>query len=298
MNSLFDSLVPGDGKAAASSQAARSGARGAPFLNVPPPQGSKAASAYQRFIPREELGSFASWKPGEIGTGERRAQPGREPRNPLGGNAAAPGQSGPAAQPRESTREPTAAEWLAKLNSERHAARQAGYQEGYRDGTVALEGFKQSFAQQTTAQVGSLLDAFEAQFAALDQDLAAAVASAAVQLARQVLRTELATRPEVVATVATEAVAAVLLSARHITVHVHPQDLSLVAAGAQETLAARGARLLADSSLARGGVLVQSDVGTVDARIDQRWQLAAATLGLGAAKATPWLDEPPAQPAA
>jgi flagellar assembly protein FliH len=108
--------------------------------------------------------------------------------------------------------------------------------------------------------------------------------------------------------VATEAVAAVLLSARHITVHVHPQDLPLVAAGAQETLAARGARLIADTSVQRGGVLVQSDVGTVDARIDQRWQQAAAAIDTGtgvdanadanananADPRTAWLDAPSA----
>ena len=40
------------------------------FKNVPPPAGSKSASPYQRFIPREELGDFASWKPGTFaGTG-------------------------------------------------------------------------------------------------------------------------------------------------------------------------------------------------------------------------------------
>ncbi len=34
------------------------------FPNVPPPQGSKAGTAYQRFIPREELGgNVAAWAP-------------------------------------------------------------------------------------------------------------------------------------------------------------------------------------------------------------------------------------------
>ena len=40
-----------------------------PTRNVPPPQGDAAgvniargASAYSRFIPREELGAFAAWK--------------------------------------------------------------------------------------------------------------------------------------------------------------------------------------------------------------------------------------------
>ena len=39
------------------------GSRPPIFKNIPPPAGSKAASPYQRFIPREELGAFAAWSP-------------------------------------------------------------------------------------------------------------------------------------------------------------------------------------------------------------------------------------------
>jgi flagellar assembly protein FliH len=221
------------------------------FRNIPPPEGSKTAASYQRFIPREELGAFATWTPGAIGP-----------------DAQAP--AAPAAPPA-----PTAADWQARI----HAARQAGYQEGYRDGLVALEGFKESFAQQATSQVGALLDAFDAQLQALDEQVAQALAASAVQLARQVLRSELQSQPELVARVASEAVSAVMLSARQITVQVHPQDLPLVQEGAAETLALRGARLVASHRIARGGVLVHSDVGSIDARIAGRWAQAAAALG-------------------
>jgi flagellar assembly protein FliH len=36
------------------------------FRNVPPPQGTKTGTAYSRFIPREELGSFAAWSPDSL----------------------------------------------------------------------------------------------------------------------------------------------------------------------------------------------------------------------------------------
>ena len=228
------------------------------FRNVPPPAGSKAGTPYTRFIPREELGDFASWKPGTFGS----ARP------------AAAGSAAPAAAPAQ---EPDGDEWRARVA----AARQAGYQEGYRDGLVALDSFKQSFAQQTTAQIGALLDAFDQQLGALDGEMAQALTQTAVQLARQVLRTELEQRPELVAKVASEAVNAVMLSARHISVHVHPQDLPLVQQGAEEALSARGARLHGDAAIQRGGVLVHSDVGAIDARIATRWAQAAAALGSG-----------------
>ena len=221
------------------------------FKNIPPPEGSKPASAYQRFIPREELGDFASWKPGALGA---------VPDTP----------AAPATPP-----ETTPAEWQQRIA----AARQAGYQEGYRDGLVALESFKESFAQQATSQIGALLQGFDQQLAAVDAEIAQALARCAVELARQVLRSELSAHPELVAHVAAEAVHAVMLSARQITVLVHPLDLPLVSEGAGEAIAARGARLVASSTIARGGVLVQSDVGSVDARIAGRWAQAAAALG-------------------
>ena len=230
---------------------------------VPPPKGSdaKPASAYTRFIPREELGSFASWAPGAFGS--------------TGGAAAATQPEAPSA--------PSEQEIQAQL----HAARQAGYQDGYRDGLVALEGFKQSFAAQMTAQIGTLLQSFGSEMEGLEQQMAQALAQAATLLARQVVRSELVTRPEAVAQVASEAVNAVLMTARHITVRVHPDDHPLVAQGAAEAIDARGARLMADASVRRGGCVVESDVGVVDASIEARWRQASTQLGGQAA----WDDE-------
>lgn len=220
--------------------------------NVPPPPGSKAGNAYTRFIPREELQGFAAWNP-----------------DSFGGRAHGAAAVEPEPQP------PTEAEWQAKVA----AARQAGYQDGYRDGLVALEGFKQSFAAQATTQVGRLIEGLDREFLALETRMAEAVTAVAVQLARQVLRSELQARPELVAGIAAEAVNAVLLSARQITLQVHPQDLPLVSEGAGEVLQARGARLVADAAIERGGCRVESDLGAVDARIASRWAQAASALG-------------------
>lgn len=228
--------------------------------NVPPPPGSKAGNAYTRFIPREELQDFAAWSPGSFGG---------EPQPPAG---AAPAEAAAA----------TESDWASELA----AARQDGYQDGYRDGLVALESFKHNLAAQATAQVGALLQGMDDAFDALESRLADAVTATAVQLARQVLRHELSVQPAVVAQVAGEALQAVLLSARQIAVHVHPQDLPLVDEGAGELLRARGARLVADARLQRGGCRIESDLGAVDARIESRWSQAAGALG----DALPWAE--------
>lgn len=239
------------------------------FKNVPAPPGSKAGATTNRIIPREELGDFASWQPGTFGGAQRASG------KPVASAAAT------------AASEPDATEWQARVS----AARLAAYKDGYRDGLAALESFKQSFAQQATSQVGALLDAFDRQLSALDGELAQALTRTAVQLAQQVLRTELNQRPELVARVASEAVNAVMLSARHISVHVHPADLPLVAEGAEDALKARHARLQPDATLARGGVLVHSDVGSIDARIAVRWAQAAAALGQGGDSADAWLSD-------
>ena len=236
--------------------------------NVPSP--NDAARAYARFIPREELNGFAAWQPGDIAGGP------------------AP-QANVQRAAEESARVDVAAELAARLR----AARQAGYQDGYRDGLVALEGFKQGYAAQTTAQIGVLLQSFGDELGGLQQDMARTLAVAATHLARRIVRAELASRPALVAQVAQEAVDTLLLSARHITLRVHPDDHPLVAHGAADVLAARGARLLADASMSRGGVLVESDIGVIDATLEARWRRAAASLGSDEAWAA---DEPPAAP--
>lgn len=215
-----------------------------------PDPGARPASAYARFIPREELQGARAWQPGSFGV------------------------DGPHAQ-REAPPEAVVQGWKARLAAER----QEGYQEGYRDGLVALEGFKKSYVAQTSTRVGQLLEHFDANLAALEDEMAQALARATVLLARQVLRDELKANPQHVATVAREAIAAMVTSARQIVVRVHPDDLPLVDEGAGDALQGRGARLLGDAGVQRGGCRVESDAGTVDATIAARWARAASGIG-------------------
>jgi len=231
----------------------------------PPDGGPKVQrDLYSRFIPREELSSFASWSFGDVSGASAAAAPGREADAPI-----------------------DPAELLAQ---QLRAARQAGYQDGYRDGLVALDGFKQTFASQTTTQVGTLVRAVGEQLDALEQEMARTLANAAASLARQVLRSELAARPECVAAVAEQAIDALLLSARHIVLRIHPDDHALITGSSADAIQARGARLVADATIGRGGCRVESDIGLVDATIDERWRRAVAALGSDLS----WRAEPPA----
>jgi flagellar assembly protein FliH len=281
----------------------------------PPPAVLRAGVAYTRFIPREELQGFSSWMPGafaEAPTISQPAQPGAphaavRPRadgeRPPGPppppwpvsdafSGGAPTDTAPQAATAPAAAPPPDPDWQAALAAQRAdlladaqqqaaTARQQGYQDGYRDGLVALESFKESFATQTSSQMARVLQALDDDLGRLEQEMAISVARVATELARQVVRSELAVRPGLVAQVAREAVNAVLMSARHITVLVHPDDHALVAQGSEEALAARGARLLAQPAVARGGCRVESDAGVIDAQVATRWALATQALGSG-----------------
>ncbi len=226
-----------------------------PPRQVPPPLDAdgqpRSPSNYGRFIPREELQNVSAWKPGSFQ--DRRAskpQPETKPEPPK-----------------------------PDLPEQLHQARQSGYQDGYRDGMAALDAFKKTFAQQMNSQIGTLLRSFNVELQGLEQAMASALAQTAVELARQVVRSEITQRPEHVVQVAREAVEALLLSARHTRVRVHPADMPLVNEGAGAELHARGAQLMGDASIERGGCLIESDISVIDARIASRWSRAAAALG-------------------
>ncbi|MFT7723370.1 MAG: FliH/SctL family protein [Roseateles sp.] len=241
-----------------------------PPRQVPPPERREGErrSNYARFIPGEELQGARAWNLDNLG--------GAAPPPTYTTSRPPP----PAAAPAEPPSPPPEPE--PDLHEQLHAARQGGYQDGYRDGMAALEAFKHSFAQQISAQVGTLVQGFDAELRGLEGEMAASLARIAVELARQVVRSELAQRPELVARVAHDAVEALQLSARHVRVRVHPDDHPLVLAGAGSELQAREAQLVPDATVARGGVQVEADIASVDASIATRWQQAAAAIGQAA----------------
>lgn len=239
-----------------------------PPRQVPPPdrrEGDRRGS-YARFIPGEELQGARAWNLDNLGNAPPSPfAPMRSPPPAAAQAPAAPVQPPPPPEP--------------SLHEQLHAARQSGYQDGYRDGMAALDAFKQSFAQQMSRQIGALVSGFDGEMRALEDDMAQSVARIAVELARQVVRSELEQRPELIARVAHDAVEALQLSARHVRVRVHPDDFALVQEGAGQELQAREAQLIPDAEVARGGVKVDADIASVDATIATRWQQAVSAIG-------------------
>lgn len=247
-----------------------------PRVDLPEASGPSRSSAasYARFIPREELGRAVAWVPDSLDARLRREAgqaAGHEP------------PPAPAPVDPEVQRAARQAQLQARLAEVFEQGRQLGCEETTErmraEASEALASFRQQQASEVGAPVAALLVQFQQGIDALEQSLAKRLAGIAMQMARQVVRSELQTSATLVVDVTQEALAEVLLSARHITVKVHPEDLAWIEQGCADAFEARGARLIADTHIERGGCLVESDLGVVDARLATRWASAVAAMG-------------------
>jgi flagellar assembly protein FliH len=242
----------------------------------PSSNAGNSGSNYSRFIPREELGHFAAWEPNAL-TGQR-GNPAFS-KNDAGDHAQTDASSMlRPKRPQAASKAPPAPP-PPSVEEQIKNAHTKGYQDGYRDGLAALEAFKQQWASQTSTQMQGVIEGLQQQFDNLEHLLAQKMAEVAVTLARQVVRTEIAQRHEIIAQVAQEALSTLMTSARHIVVRVNPVDMALVTAGATDILNSRQAHLISDDHIERGGCLIESDLGVIDARIEQRWQQAVESMG-------------------
>jgi len=254
-----------------------------PRIDLPGGLAKPVVPTYARFIPREELGNVAAWVPDSL-----------DPRKTAAAAAPAPAPVDPAV---------VRAARQAQLQQRFAEVFEQGRRQGQEDTTrimreearQALDVFRRQQATEVGAPVATLLTQFQQGLDSVEQALARRLAGIAMQMARQVVRHELQTNAALVVDVTQEALAEVLLSARHITVKVHPTDFALVEQGCADAFEARGARLIADAHVERGGCLVESDLGKVDARLSTRWAGAVAAMGtppLSAAEAGDGMTTP------
>ncbi|MCU0313840.1 MAG: type III secretion system stator protein SctL, partial [Solirubrobacteraceae bacterium] len=169
---------------------------------------------------------------------------------------------------------------VASAADAREAARREGRDEGREEGL---------------AEVTGLLVRARALAAATRAEASADLRTLAVRIAEKVLGRALAAAPEL----AGDLCAAALEAARHqreITLRVHPDDLAAVEAARprlrQLLLRAPDLALRADPTVGRGGCVVETEVGAIDARLET--QLAAIERALAAAPAGA-LAAPPAE---
>ncbi len=143
-----------------------------------------------------------------------------------------------------------------------------GYQAGNAQSKAALEAYRQQFSV--------LLESTQAQATQFDHSIGDALLNLAFALARQIVRAELAARPELVADIAQEALASLPARVTMPVLHINPADMRFVQSdNATDAIY----RVVADPGISRGGCKLVSEIGEIDATIESRWQSALQRLG-------------------
>lgn len=172
------------------------------------------------------------------------------------------------------------------------ALRQEGFAEGFVQGQAQtrLEAQRQiadfiaDQGQQAAQNFIQLFASVQAQQADTEQVMARGVLELACELARQVLRQELAVNPEALRSVIREALGLLATENKSALVRLNPADLEVLEEAVRAEFSSLSLTLIADASLTRGGCVVESAGTVVDGTLEKRWMRAIANLGLN----SPW----------
>ncbi len=163
--------------------------------------------------------------------------------------------------------EDTAAE-CARL---RDSARAEGYAEGLAAGRAE--------AEAAGVRLRQLAESFSDTLDNLDFRLADMVLELALDVARQVVAGELAARPERVLDVVNMALKQMAETSREARLLLHPDDAALVRPHLEQVLDKTRLRVVEDARIARGGCLVETSQGDLDATLPARWRQVVQLLG-------------------
>lgn len=177
----------------------------------------------------------------------------------------------------QAIRLPTAEEIEQFYQQAREEGHQKGHEEGYQAGLKEGQTKALAEAQRLAKAAASL----EKSLGDLDVQIADELLALAVELAREVIRQEIAARPETLLTVVREAL--MQLPHQHTSIYLHPDDASLLRSYMGDQLTHGGHRIHEDFKLARGDCVLEAGGSQVDATVAMRWQRVLEGLGVNSA---------------
>jgi flagellar assembly protein FliH len=123
----------------------------------------------------------------------------------------------------------------------------------------------------------------------LDQHVAEQVLGVALEVAAQVLRGAINTRPELLLPVIREALGALPLHHAHVVLRLNPGDATLIREQIGEQLAQTGAQIIDDPEISSGGCMIVAGASEVDATIETRWKRVLESIGVAPLE---WMNRP------
>jgi flagellar assembly protein FliH len=154
-----------------------------------------------------------------------------------------------------------------------------GLSEGFRAGAAQQAQEQIAMAEANTKKLDSVIAAMQQQFTAMDRDVAHALTNLAFSIARQVVRHEITTSTDAITNVVREALSTLASRASQPVIYLHPDDASIILTPENAEHLVHGCVVEVDNTIHRGGCRVVSDIATVDATLEARWQRALQSMG-------------------
>lgn len=196
---------------------------------------------FSRKIPKDQVGDAANWELRSLGETSQVS------RNPTG------------------------------LWSERE---RRAFERGREQGALEAHRAAQQVRAGHLERIGQVIANLQAALDELASRGADALLDLSLEVARQVLRRELALRRDAALPAVREAIALIVDHAAHPRVHLNPQEYQLVSTELEADASHRGCRFVADASVPPGGCRIETPQGEIDATLATRWRRVVATLGV------------------
>ncbi len=174
---------------------------------------------------------------------------------------------------------------IEQITAIQEQAQQEAYAAGHAEGLAAGLAEGRAQAARETARLAGLADGFAEETRLADERMSEQVLELAIDLARAMLKSALAVKPELVIPVVREAVRYLPAMQQPALLYLNPADLALVRERIGDELAKTGWQLTEDATLEAGGCRVETPSNQIDAALPVRWQRLVAALG----KQTDWL---------
>jgi flagellar assembly protein FliH len=168
----------------------------------------------------------------------------------------------------------------ADLARTREQAYREGLEAGRREAQAALEA-ERADLKTLIGGVNELMHEFE-------QTLAGDVLSMALELAKQIVRTSLRVKPDLVSAVVREAISSLPGLSEQTVLLLNPADASMVRKALEDdpALATLPWKIVEDVHIERGGCRLETPTTEVDATLETRWRRVVASLG----RDDSWID--------
>lgn len=161
----------------------------------------------------------------------------------------------------------------------REQARQAGFDDGRSAGYADGLAIGRAEAARELEHLQAIAVEFGTAVAHADETIAADVLDLALHLAKNMLRTALEVKPELVIPVVREAIEYLPVLQQPAVLMLNPADAEIVRGAIGEELDKGGWRVVQDAAIARGGCKVDTATNQIDAQIASRWERLTHSLG-------------------